>query len=93
MEILDGLAVQGVFFTFAAEPIESGVAEFDFLGNGGAETGVMAHERFLGDLRKADALDLAGGAGEGKIGQFAAEADGFEDLRALIALEAGDPHF
>ena len=39
-----------------------------------------------------DALDPAGGAGEVLVDQLLAEADGFEDLGAAVALHRGDAH-
>jgi hypothetical protein len=92
VEVLDRLAVQRVLLPFPAEPVVAGVAELDFLRHGGPEAGVVPRQRLGRDLEVADALDLARGSGEGEIGQAAAQADGLEDLGALIALQAGNAH-
>ena len=49
-------------------------------------------QRFLGQHVEVDALNAAGGAGEAAVDHFVLQADGFEDLRALVALQRRDAH-
>src|ERR1700741_1569274 len=58
----------------------------------GRESELMALGRLAGDLVKADALDLAVGAGEVSRDEVRPEPDGVEDLRAAIGLIGGDAH-
>ena len=53
---------------------------------------LVAHLGFLGDLLQADAADRRGDAAEIFLRHFLADADSFEDLRAVVALDRGDPH-
>ena len=52
----------------------------------------VAAQRFLGQHVEVDALDAAGGAGEAAVDHFVAQADRFEDLGALVALQRRDAH-
>ena len=68
------------------------------LGSSGGDGGVLgiaqrvAAERFLGEHVEVDALDAAGRAGEAAVDHFVAQADGLEDLGALVALQRRDAH-
>ena len=52
----------------------------------------MASEDFVGDHVDADATDPRGGPREVLIDEGAIETDGFEDLRAAVALQRRDAH-
>ena len=49
-------------------------------------------QHFLRDHVEADAADARGRPGEVLVDDVLAEADGFEDLRAVIALDGRDAH-
>ena len=53
---------------------------------------LVSHLSFLGDLLQSDAADGGDDAAEIFLRHFLADADGFEDLRAVVALDGGDPH-
>ena len=53
---------------------------------------LVAHLGFLGDLLQADAADGGGDAAEIFLRHLLADADSFEDLRAVVALDRRDPH-
>jgi hypothetical protein len=60
---------------------------------GAVELGVglgMEGQGLAGQILEAEAGDPAGGAGEGQIDQIGADADGLEDLGAVVAGEQGD---
>ena len=48
--------------------------------------------RFARQHVQPDAFDARRGAGEIFLDQVLVQPDGFEDLRAAIALQRGDPH-
>ena len=52
----------------------------------------MPPQRFFGQHVEIDALNAAGRAGEAAVDHFVLEADGFEDLRTLVALQRRDAH-
>ena len=52
----------------------------------------MTDERFGLNHIDADALDAAGRSDEVFVDQFPTEPDGFEDLRAAVALHRGNAH-
>ena len=56
------------------------------------ECGAMAHQHFLRDDVEADAADARRRPGEIFVDDVLAQADGFEHLRAAIALDRGDAH-
>src|SRR5690606_11543858 len=49
-------------------------------------------ERLLLEHVEADALDAADGAGEAAVDDLVGDADGLEDLRALVGLQRRDAH-
>ncbi len=64
----------------------------DVLGTLGIADGVAALH-LVGKHLQANALDAAGGAGEGDAYDVVGQPDRFENLRALIRLQRRDPHF
>ena len=52
----------------------------------------MLLDGFFGEDVEIDASDAGDGAGEVALDQVFIQADGFEDLRAAIALQGGDAH-
>ena len=52
----------------------------------------MLAEQVRLEVLKADAGDAGGGTGEAHIHDIVADADGLEDLRALVALHGRDPN-
>ena len=53
----------------------------------------MFHDGFAGQYFQTDALDAGSGAREVLLNQLAVETDGFENLRAAVALQRGNAHF
>ena len=58
----------------------------------GRKAALVAHPRFLGHHVDADASHPRRGPGEILVDEILREADGFEDLRAVIALDGADAH-
>ena len=52
----------------------------------------VAAEKLLANLLEADALDARGGPAEILVHNLVIEADGFENLRAAVALNGGNAH-
>ena len=52
----------------------------------------MLHQRFAGQHFDAHAFDARSGAGEITVHEFPVQADRFENLRALVALQRGNAH-
>ena len=80
--------------TGLAVAVVAGVAEVEGLAGGhfSLEGGAVADQRLFRDLREADAADLRLDAGESEVDDLLADADGFEDLRALVGVEHRDAH-
>ena len=57
----------------------------------GIGQGVPA-QRLLADLADAHPVDAGGGPGEVPVYHPTVQTDGFEDLRAAVRLDGGDPH-
>ncbi len=53
---------------------------------------LVLHQRFAREDFDAHAFDARGGAGEIAVDELAIQADGLENLRALVALQRGDAH-
>ena len=85
----DGLRRQDVRFV-AIPMIHIDVAGGESLGP--LVRCLVAHLGFLGDFLQADASDRRGDAAEIFLRHLLADADSFEDLRAVVALDGGDPH-
>ena len=78
----------------AAEAVVAGILELGVLalGRDACKTLGVAGERFGGDLGEANARDLRGGAVEAAVHHGGVDADGLEDLRAMVARKHGDAH-
>jgi hypothetical protein len=53
---------------------------------------LVAALHLFGEHVEADALHAAGGADEGALDHVVGQADGLEDLRALVGLQGRDAH-
>src|ERR1035437_7905258 len=89
---LYGLRIIQVVLAARAELIVAAHRQFGIELGLRRERVLVLENGFLGEHFEPHALDPAGGAGEVLIDQALAESDGFEDLRAAIALQGGDAH-
>ncbi len=93
LELADGERVQQVMLAAHAVLIIAAHGQFGVVAGDGLEGERVLHLRFAGQHIEPDAFDAGGGAGEVLLDQSLVQADGFEDLRAAIALQGGDAHF
>ena len=102
MEILDHGPGYRVHLSVPAVAVMTGIIELQVgrgcfggvlgIGNRGGIGRLVTSQAFDGDLAEADAFDLRGRAVKATLHEVGTEADGFEDLRALVAVEDRDAH-
>ena len=92
LELGDGVRVPHVVFAVATPLIEAAVLQHFAVDPDRRKAVAMPLQAFAGDDVQPDAVDARGGAGEILLDQLLAQADGFEDLRAAVALHRGDAH-
>ncbi len=92
LQFADGQRIEQVILAVDALVICAPDGQFG-LGFGQRTEGVFVlHLRFAGEHFEADAFQARGGAGEIRVHQPLVQADGFEHLRSLIALQGRDAH-
>ena len=92
LQLADGERIQQVMLAAHAVLIIAADGQFGVVAGDGLEGERVLHLRFAGQHIEPDAFDAGGGAGEVLLDQSLVQADGFEDLRAAIALQGGDAH-
>ena len=94
VEALEDGRSHGMHFAAATEAVVTGVAEFAGFDRHGFGIGHgVAGQGLDGDFLEADAFNLGGRALEAFLDEFGGNADGFEDLRATVAVDDRDAHF
>ena len=92
LELADGERIQQVIFAAHAVLIVAADGQFGVVAGDRLEGLLVLHLRFAREHVQADAFDARGRAGEVLVDQGFVQADGFEDLRAAIALQRRDAH-
>ena len=87
LQFADCLRIQQVVLATDAVMIVAAGVEFRFRGGNLAERKGVFHGGFTRQHVQADAFDARGRAGEVLVDQLLVQADGFEHLRAAIALQ------
>src|SRR5262249_33138031 len=93
LQFADRQRIQQMVFAVYPLVIVSSDGQLGFELAQRAEGDLMLELRFSRGDGKSNALAPRSSAGKICAAQFSVQADGLEDLSALIALEGGDPHF
>ena len=92
LELEHGLGVEEVVFAVGAPLVLAAGGKDRGLDRALGIGGVVAQKHLGGDGGKADTADAGGGPGDVLVDDILADADGFEDLGAAVALEGRDAH-
>ena len=92
LQLADREGIEQVILAAHTVLIIAAHGQFGIVAGDGPEGQRVLHLRFAGQHVEAHAFDAGGGAGEVLIDQRFVQPDGFEDLRAAIALQGGDAH-
>ena len=92
LQLADRRRVQQVIFAVDALVIVAADSQLSLKVDQRTERELMLQLRFRREHRQANAFQARGGSGEVGIYQVFVQADRFEDLRSLIALQGGNAH-
>ena len=92
LQLADRLRIQQVIFPVDAVVVRAADRQLSLRTRGRLEGILVAHLRFPGDHAQAHALDSRNRPGKVLVHQLLVEADGFEYLRAAIALQRRNAH-
>ncbi len=92
LQLVDGLRVEQMILAVVAPLVLAAGIEDVAVDLAVGEGVLVAHLDFARDDVEADAVDARGGPGEVFVDDGRMQADGFENLRAAVALDGGDAH-
>ena len=92
LERRDDLGVPQVALALGAEVVLAAAVEGRAPAAASRERGLAAQPALFGDVVEIDAAEARGRPGEVALDHVGAEAEGLEDLPALVALERADAH-